>query len=180
MFQTISSSSSLTNLNFQISQLHSHRWSKRNITGLQNKSELVPSYVESTDYVPPISSSLDVPQFPIGNQTWKRKSGARIYNLVVPKLEVGHISLSSAIFPQPPTSWIFPASAPCCRKCSQHVFYQGNQTIHQPLVEMNVGIPHGTHWKGHTEGCMQAKRSLMCLKDGHDTFGCYSQWFLAF
>ena len=39
--------------------------------------------------------------------------------------------------------------------------------IHQPLVEMDVGILHGTHWKGHTEGCTQAKRSSMCLKDGH-------------
>ena len=50
------------NLNFQTSQLHSHRWTKRNITSLRNQSELAPSHVESTDYVPPISSSSYAPQ----------------------------------------------------------------------------------------------------------------------
>ena len=33
-----------------------------NITDLRNQSELVPSHVESTDYVPLISSSSDAPQ----------------------------------------------------------------------------------------------------------------------
>ena len=82
-------------------------------------------------------------RFPIGNQTWKRKSGAWIYNLIVPnpKLKLDtFISLSSAIFPQPPTGQIFLAGAPCHWKCSQHVFCQGNQTIHQLLVEMDVDI----------------------------------------
>ena len=174
------------NLNFQTSQLHSHwhRWSKRNITGLRNQSELAPSHVENTDYVPQIYSSSDAPQ--VSNRQPDLEEEEWCPNLQFDsskpevELEVGHISLSSAIFPRPPTCRIFPAGTPCRRKCSQQVFCRGNQTIHQPLMEMDVGILHGTHWKGHTEGCTQAKRSSICLKDGHDAFGCRFQWFLAF
>ena len=129
-----------------------------------------------------ISSSSDAPQVSnrqpdLEEEEWRPNLQ---FDSSKPEVEVGHISLSSAIFPRLPTGRIFPAGAPCRRKCSQHVFCRGNQTIHQPLVEMDVGIPHGTHWKGHTEGCTQAKWSSMCLKDSHDAFGCRSQRFLAF
>ena len=122
-----------------------------------------------------ISSSSDVPQ--VSNRQPDLEEEEWCPNLQFdsskPEVEVGHISLSSAIFPRLSTCRIFPAGAPCRRKCSQHVFCRGNQTIH-PLMEMDVGIPHGT------QKATQAKRSLMCLKDGHDAFGCRSQWFLAF
>ena len=94
------------NLNFQTSQLHSH---KRNITGLRNQSELAPSHVESTDYVHPISSSSDVPQ--VSNRQPDLEEEEWCPNLQFdsskPEVEVGHISLSSAIFPRPRPAGFF-------------------------------------------------------------------------
>ena len=36
--------------------------------------------------------------------------------------------------------------------------------FHQSIMEMDVGIPHGTHGKGRTVGCTQAKGSSQCLE----------------
>ena len=60
-------------------------------------------------------------RFSIGNRTWKRKSGARIYNMIVPnpEVEVGHIPFQVPSSHDPDR--LVPLAA---KKCSQHVFCQ--------------------------------------------------------
>ena len=77
----------------------------------KNQSELAPSHAESTDSVPPVSSSSDVPQ--VFNRQPDLEEEEWCPNLQFDsskpkvKLEVGHISLSSAIFPRPRPAGFF-------------------------------------------------------------------------
>jgi len=128
---------------------------KRNITGLRNQPKLTPSLIASTD-APPISNS-DLPQSSDAQLEAADPDPDRDEEEWCPNLQ----------FDSCKPDWDASDTEDDIDSEDEQDFLDSK--------EKHVGISHGTHGKGRTVGCTQAKRSSQRLEDCHDAFGCRSQ-----